>query len=337
MTQTPWLSVLIPVYNVLPYLRECLDSVREQADDGVEILLVDDCSTDGSAALMQELAAQDDRIRCLAHECNSGLSAARNTLLEAARGEYVWFLDSDDFLAPGAIAGLKRIVQAQAPDLVMCDFRMLRERTRLKHRWRGELHRKTFPGRARTLLTDSSALIEGLFQAGQLHSWSKITRRSLWADGLRFPVGRYFEDMGTTPFLALRAKSFWYEPEVWVVYRQRPGSILSTPNLTKAEHMAGALMGLPEAATGHGLNSAAQFAWTHYAARSFIAAARIASRASPEESQAQLATYQRLLQQSAPISLSELQAQYRRRGWFLRSLRLRYWMKRCKSTAALVA
>ncbi|MET0517799.1 MAG: glycosyltransferase family 2 protein, partial [Burkholderiaceae bacterium] len=69
MTQTPWLSVLIPVYNVLPYLRECFESVREQADAGVEIVLVDDGSTDGSGALMQELVGQDERIRCLTHAC----------------------------------------------------------------------------------------------------------------------------------------------------------------------------------------------------------------------------------------------------------------------------
>ena len=136
---SPWLSILVPVYNVQPYLRECLASVVEQldGDDGVQILLLDDCSTDGSEALMQELARRwPDRLQLLRHERNSGLSAARNTMIDAARGEYLWFLDSDDKLLPGAIASLRAIVQAHAPDVVLCDFAVWREREHWKHRLR---------------------------------------------------------------------------------------------------------------------------------------------------------------------------------------------------------
>ena len=123
MTNAPWLSILLPVYNVEPYLRECVESIASQADDGVEIMLVDDVSTDGSRSLLHTLQGElKGRLRLLQHQVNGGLSAARNTMLEAATGEYVWFLDSDDVLAPGAIADLKSVVERDRPDFVMCDF-----------------------------------------------------------------------------------------------------------------------------------------------------------------------------------------------------------------------
>ena len=113
----PWLSLLVPVYNVQPYLHECLASVVEQLgdDEGVQILVLDDRSTDDSWALMQQLAALwPGRLQLLRHERNGGLSAARNTMIDAATGDYLWFLDSDDKLLPGAIAGLQAIVRACA-------------------------------------------------------------------------------------------------------------------------------------------------------------------------------------------------------------------------------
>ncbi len=146
---TPWLSVLVPVYNVRDYLAECVESVLAQApaDAGVEVLLLDDCSTDGSAEVMAALDARwPGRLRLLRHERNAGLSAARNTMIDAARGDYLWFLDSDDKLLPGAIAGLREVVGLHAPDAVLCDFAVWRERPRLKHRLRGERHRNTFAG-----------------------------------------------------------------------------------------------------------------------------------------------------------------------------------------------
>src|SRR5690606_30523197 len=117
----------------------CVESVMEQAGLGVQVLLLDDCSTDGSWALMQTLAARwPGRLQLLQHASNGGLSAARNTMIDAADGEYLWFLDSDDKLLPGSIAELQRIVGAHAPDLVLCDFCVWRERPRLKHVLRGE-------------------------------------------------------------------------------------------------------------------------------------------------------------------------------------------------------
>ena len=109
----PWLSILVPVYNVQDYLQACLASVVEQVAQlplaeeggaGVEVLVLDDCSTDGSRALMEQLAQRwPGRLTLMRHAVNQGLSAARNTMIDAARGEYLWFLDSDDKLLPGAL------------------------------------------------------------------------------------------------------------------------------------------------------------------------------------------------------------------------------------------
>jgi hypothetical protein len=331
---TPWLSVLIPVHNVKDYLRECLDSVLAQADAGVEVLMVDDCSTDGSDELVRTLVAAHAggpvKVQGLFHAQNQGLSGARNTMLQAARGEYVWFLDSDDYLMPGAIPRLRQVVQGHAPALVLCDFFMLRAPMKLKHRLRGELHRHTFAGPERQLMRDPSRLMQGLFEAGQMHSWSKIARRSVWGEQVRFPVGRYFEDMATTPLLALLAESAWYEPEVWVAYRQRAGSILSTPNVTKAEHLAHALANLRDAAASAPLDEAARFAWAHFAARNFIGASRMADKALPDGCAGQVAMFRQAFEEASPIPLRALDRAYKRRGWFVRAMRLRYWLRRAE-------
>ncbi|MGN6826686.1 glycosyltransferase family 2 protein [Paucibacter sp. M5-1] len=324
----PWLSLLIPVYNVEAWLRACLASVLSQADAGVEILLLDDVSTDGSAALMQSLAEENPgRLTLLRHQHNSGLSAARNTLLEASRGEYLWFLDSDDELMPGAIADLAAIVQGHAPDLVLCDFRTLRERMKRKHVWRGELHRRSFDGPGDQLLSDRSALLQGLFALGQLHSWSKISRRALWGDDLRFPVGRYYEDMYTTPALALRATSYVYAPRVWVGYRQRGGSILATLTPRKIDDMMQALAGLPARldAQQPPVGTAARFALANYAGRGFVSAARFMAR---HADGAALARCLQQFQANSPLSAAALLRAYLARGWLWRASRLHYWLRR---------
>ena len=116
----PWLSILIPVYNVEMYLEDCISSVISQVDSGVEIILLDDCSTDASLIMAKEIVASCKHpIGLLRHDKNRGLSAARNTLLEAANGEYIWFLDSDDILKSDAIVSLKSIIDKYNPDLIL--------------------------------------------------------------------------------------------------------------------------------------------------------------------------------------------------------------------------
>lgn len=114
------LSVIIPVYNGEKYLQKCVESVQKQTLRELEIILVDDGSTDQSGAICDELARKDSRIRVL-HQSNAGVSAARNAGIVAAKGEYLGFVDADDSIVPEMYASLLQIAQETDSDIVMCD------------------------------------------------------------------------------------------------------------------------------------------------------------------------------------------------------------------------
>lgn len=272
-TYKPWLSVLIPVYNVSAYLVECLESIVLQAIPGIEIIALDDCSTDDSLAVLQNFAQNSlVPIQILQHPHNRGLSAARNTLLDEAQGDYVWFIDSDDKLNEGAIQSLYTLICQNHPDMVLCDYSVLRSQRRLKHYSRNERHIVTFPGTDQVLMNDPIKLFEGIYQKRKLHIWSKISRRELWGDDLRFPEGRLLEDVVVTPRLCLRVKSYIYVQQPWVAYRQREGSILSKPNQKKIDDMSIASNGVlalwlekyPQ------LSADARFTFAHFCVRTHI-------------------------------------------------------------------
>jgi glycosyltransferase involved in cell wall biosynthesis len=221
---SPGLSILLPVYNVAPYVQACVESILSQIPaQGVEVLLLDDGSTDESGRICSSLAAAHPAsLRVLVHDRNRGLSAARNTLLEAATGHYIWFVDSDDIMLPGAIPALQAVIDTHEPDLILCDLRRLGRDI------------STFSGPERSLVTDRNALMKGVFAAGRLYAWSRISRRELWSDDLRFPVGQNFEDIVVTPRLCLRARSFYHVPEPWIEYRVREGSITASVSRTQS-------------------------------------------------------------------------------------------------------
>ncbi len=116
MVDSQLISIIIPVYNVKEYLENCLNSVKTQTYTNLEILLIDDGSTDGSEELCESFAAKDSRFRVI-HQVNSGASAARNRGIEEARGTYVAFLDSDDWLEPDAYETLYRLAEQEKADI----------------------------------------------------------------------------------------------------------------------------------------------------------------------------------------------------------------------------
>lgn len=330
MNTPPWLSILVPVYNVEPYLKECVDSILKQADAQLEVILLDDVSTDGSSRVISELELSwPGRLRVLRHETNRGLSAARNTMLDAAQGRYIWFVDSDDLVATGAIPALKRLIERDEPDLILCDFSVLRERPRLKHRLRGENHRRTFLGPSGQTMTDRSVLFRGVVEGVNLHAWSKIAKRDLWGKDLRFPVGHYFEDMVVVPRLTLRARSFHHVAQPWIQYRQRQGSILATMSMKKVQDMSRSLLGVRDefAAADFRPTMAAQFALAYLAARNFIGSARFVARQHPDGGAPALGEFKRNFFQSITLEWRELRKAYLLRGWIWRWLRLRHWLR----------
>lgn len=117
----PKFSIIIPVYNVAPYLRECLDSVLAQTLTDWEAICVDDGSTDGSGAILDEYAARDQRFRVI-HQKNAGVGAARNAGLEIAKGEWICFADGDDALLPSAFEILDGVTSRRHPDIIMYSY-----------------------------------------------------------------------------------------------------------------------------------------------------------------------------------------------------------------------
>src|SRR5215212_2354684 len=114
-SRMPCISVIVPMYNVEEYLGDCLDSVLAQKVDDLEVLMVDDGSIDGTAAIAAAYAERDPRFKLIS-QANGGLSKARNTGIDAATGEFLWFLDSDDMLTPDAFALLRGALEETGSD-----------------------------------------------------------------------------------------------------------------------------------------------------------------------------------------------------------------------------
>ncbi|QCO66838.1 glycosyltransferase family 2 protein [Luteimonas yindakuii] len=327
----PWLSVLVPFYRVEPYLRECVESVLAQVDGGVEIVLLDDASPDDCGTIARELRkSHGEVIRLLGHDRNRGIAEARNTLLADARGDYVWFLDSDDLMLPGAIAGLKAAIERTGADLVLCDFRIVRERMALKHRLRGEYHRSTFSGRDNQLESDRGVLLRGLMAARQLHPWSKIARRSCWGTAPFPPRRVVMEDMAAIPTLVANVRTFVHVAEPWIGYRQRPGSALATLDAGKFRDVLASVRELHGAfADDPGLDARTRFAIDYFCIRALSSVAHRITGEQPALARELRDTLQRLFPGGLRVILEEC----RRRGWWLRRRRISKGIERLERLA----
>ncbi|MER5555808.1 CDP-glycerol glycerophosphotransferase family protein [Streptomyces sp. NPDC002793] len=182
----PLLSVVVPVHNVEDYLEECLASLAGQSLKDIEVVLVDDGSTDGSGRIADEFAARDDRFRCV-HQANAGLSAARNTGVAhtTAGVPYLAFADSDDVVVPDAYERMLASLESTGSDLVTGNVWRVDERGRRQawqYRWLTSDRLRTHITRDPRLLADRVA-------------WNKVFRRSFWdRHAFTFPVGKLYED-----------------------------------------------------------------------------------------------------------------------------------------------
>ena len=124
---SPVFSIIVPAYNVEQYLPRCLDSLLKGQGTQTEVIAVDDCSTDGTAELLRQYAVKHPHLRVFTHETNQGVSAARNTALDAAQGDYILFVDADDRLHEGAVPALLAMIGQTKPDIVHFQFQRVDE------------------------------------------------------------------------------------------------------------------------------------------------------------------------------------------------------------------
>lgn len=219
------LSVIIPIYNAKDYLSDCLESILEQPEGISEIILVDDCSDDGSEAICDDWAKKDVRIRVLHLPQNGGLSYARNAGIEISRGDYLAFVDADDTIQPGTFSACMRLVVAH-PEIEVVEFPV----------W---VH---YGASNAYLYKPEKAGPEDFYawvsRRGYLHSyaWNKIYHRRLWTT-FRFPVGKQFEDMFTIPYLLFQAHQLYVNSEGLYYYYSRSASITQTVSLQKQENL----------------------------------------------------------------------------------------------------
>jgi glycosyltransferase involved in cell wall biosynthesis len=216
------LSVIVPVYGVERYLSECIDSLLSEAPDDLEVIAVNDASPDGSGEILAKYAARDARVRVITLERNGGLSAARNTGLDRARGRYVWFVDGDDWLPPGTTrAVVERLAQAN-PDVLIVDYARVYPDGREEAFSPTDSYPEPLPDTF--TLADRPALLRSLHIA-----CNKVVRREFLLDsGIRFVAG-WYEDVSFSIPLMLSASRLSVLNRVSYGYRQRPeGSITST-------------------------------------------------------------------------------------------------------------
>ena len=206
-------SIIIPVYNVAYYLREAIESVINQTYTDLEILLIDDGSTDGSSLICDRYAKKDDRIKTI-HQGNLGLSVARNRGLDLATGDLIAFLDPDDVYDITFIEKMVGLLHSTDSDISVCCYAALGV---------GMAQPSIYPG-TYDRMSALRALVDGSLN---LSMWNKVYKKNLWA-GIRFPEGHVYEDVDTTYRLLENCNKISVLDDVLYFHRDREGSITHT-------------------------------------------------------------------------------------------------------------
>ena len=225
--EEPLISVIVPVFNVKDYLDQCLESIVAQSYTHLEILVVDDGSTDGSGAMCDQWASRDQRIRVI-HQANGGLSAARNAALDVMQGEMVTMVDSDDVLRPTAIQVMMEAMGRSQASIVLGDYTPFDENGAPSWPQQGDQPiALRFP--------QHKALLKMFYQQGLTHSaWGRLYNASLF-DDIRYPIGQNYEDLAIIYPLMLKCGRLAKINYTLYGYRQRQSSILGAFSPKRAD------------------------------------------------------------------------------------------------------
>ncbi|MDR1467488.1 MAG: glycosyltransferase [Oscillospiraceae bacterium] len=225
--KTPKISVIVPVYNVEKFLPKCLNSIINQTFKDTEVILVNDGSRDSSGKIAESFASFNKNF-ILINKKNGGLSEARNKGLEIARGDYISFIDSDDYVHPKFLERLHNLMKKHNADIAYCNYFLYFPESKLKI---------CYPLRPIKSIYASENALKKLISANTLHSfaWNKLYKRSLFIDNnIKFEK-LYFEDIATVPQLFYFANKIAITSKPLYYYTQRKGSILRSMNADKID------------------------------------------------------------------------------------------------------
>ena len=213
------LSVIVPIYNVENYLRECIDSILDQDVDGMEVILVDDGSMDGSGAICDEYAEKDQCVTVV-HMENGGPASARNVGLDLACGQYIAFVDSDDYLLPNAYSPNLEYMEKH-PDVDCLQFPFVYDQeTSIVRYYERQEEEKTFVGNEVFLNWWNGKVIYDTL-------WGKVFKREVFTD-LRLPIGVFAEDAMIVPELSKRCHRVFLSMKGRYFYRCTEGSLMNS-------------------------------------------------------------------------------------------------------------
>lgn len=211
MRTNPLVSIIIPVYNVEKFFKQCVESAINQSYRNIEIILVDDGSTDSCGAVCDFFVNKDSRIKVI-HQKNMGLSAARNTGLSYATGDLISFLDSDDYMNPFMVEKMIAMIEKYDADICCCDYT-------------SDFFTKQIVDGLVEEYDNNLACASLLDTRGfKCYAWNKIYKKKLF-NNIEFPVGKCFEDIVTIYKLFQQASKIIYLREELYFYRRRNNSI----------------------------------------------------------------------------------------------------------------
>ena len=217
----PKISVIIAVYNIEKYLQRCMNSVLEQSFQDQEIILVDDGSTDNCSAICDRYSEIDSRVKVI-HQHNQGLSAARNAGTQIATGEWITYVDGDDYVHPLFLERLYSCAVKTNADVIICCSKRIKNEDIATFSSLPRLRKKSFNG--------ETALKTMLYQKKfDVSAWGKLYHRSEGITPL-FPHGRVYEDIVPVTQIVANAKQVCWINSPLYYYFQRPNSIMRTAN-----------------------------------------------------------------------------------------------------------
>lgn len=220
------ISVVVPVYNVEKYLKRCVDSILTQTYTNLEVILIDDGSTDASSNICNEYVDKDRRVR-VRHQQNGGLSAARNTGISIAKGDYIAFVDSDDFIHPQMIECLYKGMSENKVMLSVCGFKEVSSDDTMENEFDENGYRVYTAKELLNMYYDYDEKKTLVIAA-----WNKLYHRDLLLT-YNFPAGKLYEDVYTTPKLLFTAEKICVNNSPLYYYFQRPDSIMHSMDSRK--------------------------------------------------------------------------------------------------------